>query len=72
MTCASKTWVSWACAGSSGGSTAGCCASCAWLGWEAVKEHPLKGSADHLLPPCSFLLALPLLSGARKNCSGGT
>lgn len=51
---------------------ASCHASCAWLGWEAVKVHPLKGSADHLLPPCSFLLVLPLLSAARKNCSGGT
>lgn len=72
MTCASKTWVSCACAGSSGGSTAGCHASCAWLGWEAVKEHPPKGSADHLLPPSSFLLSFPLLSAARRNCSGGT
>lgn len=62
MTCASKTWVSCACAGSSGGSTGGCRASCAWLGWEAVKEHPLKGSADHLLPP-SLLSPSSLLPG---------
>lgn len=54
------------------GQLPGCPASCAWLGWEAVEEHSLKGSTDDLFPPLFFLLLSPSsLLSRRIPCKEG-